>query len=382
MYHSQHQDRDNYSADIRTFFKRTGFLYGSIFALTLILAILVPDALSLARYQAELPWAKLALGIPLAILLCGFAGRLATPPSPAILSIAIWIFASGLTGLVIGLLPFQGLDFVAWLLNPDLWGRSIFPASIAALTRAGLITLVSAGVGLPLGILERIVTEISWEQSGTNRKAGWGSLIALAISIPFAFLPTSVANEQVYSYTQIPYRAAARTIQQSQSNGIQDEDSSALSRKFLEEYADSFTATFTTHLVQYQLTPPQTGLVDIHFQNDLTLRCTVINAKVIFCEDHSSQIKEWMGNLIQFGISGQREPLQSLEQNGEIDLNSDLILWLQSYGDEMSASYEMKHQNQIGGFAYFHTLFDNGFEMTCLLSGNRPVVIERCTGKW
>lgn len=362
------------------FFRYMGLIFGGIFAVALSAAIWVPDAITLAQLQAELPWAKLVLGLPITIVLCGLAGLLASPNASGIRSIIVWILIGGLMGKIISHMPYQGRELIAGLLTPDLQGEAIFPMGSSGAARTSILTFICAGMGLPLGILERLILEVSWEQTNSQQKITLPALALLTVSLPLALIIASAVNEQLYGPLQTPYQVTGKMIQTTLERDIQGGEGGRV-LKFIEDYKKAFSEDFSTHLVQYQLDPPQKGVVDIRFQGDLTLRCSIINGKVIFCSEFSQQVRGWMENLIQFGLTRERQAIEAIENNPDVEIKKDVMIWIQAHDSKMGEAYTIRQQKQVGGYLYVGVDFENGFQMTCRFRGTSPVTIDRCLNK-
>lgn len=370
------QDRSQKNAQI--LFWRSGFLFGGFFALALALALWLPHSLSLVRSQAEFPWGMLFLGLPLLVLVCGLAGRLAAPPSPTYRAIIIWLLAGGCAGWIVGRLPFQGLNIYAWLHFPALRGQDIYPLTDLARSRGNFLAFIGAGIGLPLAILERIVLEASWENTREQGGLSWTSVVLLMFSMPLALVLSSAANDQLYRPLQKPYLASGRLMERSLKERLTDRMDKEDIPKYLQGYLAAFSSRYAIHLVEYQLAPPQTAYVDVNFQTGLLLRCSYINGNVIFCQDHGEKLTGWMDGLIQFGYQGSRKELEHLQSSAEIQIKKEAVIWFQTNGQQLSGAYDIHPGNLAGDRTAINVKFDNGFNLTCLARDRAPVIIDRC----
>jgi len=122
-----------------------GLGYGLTYGLAYSLTAWGIDAWVLARARAELAGAKLAVGLPLLLLIGAAAGAVGSTRAGA--WVGVWIGAGTLTGAVVGVMPYAGLSLATWIVEPRLWGETTYPMEHAGAARLAFTVVLTACAG-------------------------------------------------------------------------------------------------------------------------------------------------------------------------------------------------------------------------------------------
>jgi hypothetical protein len=139
--------------------KSTGWLpramgqgYGLVYGLFFGLAAWGYDGLALAHKDAELAGGKLALGLPLLLLIGALTSALTRKSARAGVWVGTWMVSGALFGVVAGLVPFAGYTVATWIVEPLLWGRNLYPMGPEETARTAFVAAVTACIGSAVGL--------------------------------------------------------------------------------------------------------------------------------------------------------------------------------------------------------------------------------------
>jgi hypothetical protein len=137
--------------------KRMGIWFGLIAGLVFSFILWGFDYIGLARANAYLPWAKLAMGVLPAVGVFTLAGWLSAKYENGLLSFILWTVGGFLVCLFACHLPFEGLTFFYKIFDPELAARIdyTFTRGLGAHTLITVIicTVASAICGVFFGLL-------------------------------------------------------------------------------------------------------------------------------------------------------------------------------------------------------------------------------------
>ena len=354
-----------------------GTTYGLIIGLLLALFCWGIDGWLLASAGAELAWVKLIVGVPLALVIGGLAGRLAAHFSSMAVSIVVWIAALALVGAVAGRLPFQGGTAAVWLTQPSLRGLDVFPYGHSSTVRTTLVMLLEGVLGVVVGIVQTFALGWAWDRATPSGRLSVRSvLVILLISIPLAVCGGWIVEGMVHQPLRIPQKQVGDLITLTVRGDIREMDARGLDLDAIKPFRDRLSDQFVTHLAQYDMQSFYGAYVDVLFDNDFALRCATVGQTVVFCEDFAVKLASWTDDLILAGLDGrlrweeERWPTLSVEDT--------VVAWLDAHRDDLGGTYEVSRTGQGGGWIFSSARFDNGFEMTCRFRGQSPIHVDLC----
>lgn len=360
----------------RELFLSAGTAYGIVFALSYSVALWGYHASLLAASGADMAWTIPALGFPIALLVCILAGRLAAYFSLTGIYIALWSIAGAILGGLAGWLPFDGRNLAVWLLDGSFWGLTVYPSGSSAATRTTLLIVIGALVGTMVGILERILVELSVDWADSKRGLTVRSVLLLLPTLVLSLALAGAAHELMYS----PLRSAQLSIHEVLSlvlEGAEEEaDSRGVNYAAVAFHRGSLSRDFTMHTVDHDLAPPTTAVVDVEFDNGFLLRCLVMGRSVTFCDDLLPVLEGWMADLAR--ARGEDVQLEYISSGYQLDVGQNAALWIAGQPPAPEGDLNVRHVAQRGGWIYMTASSGGGFETTCRFHGARPITVDQC----
>jgi hypothetical protein len=352
-----------------------GTAYGLIFGLSFALFTWGYDALLLASSAADLAWAKLLLGLLLAITIGGLAGRLvALPPSTAT-SIALWATVGALLGMIAGRIPFDGGNLAAWLVDRRLWGLVVFPYGSSAATRTALVVVIGAGLGAAAGLAERLAVEWAWDRVTPKGRMGGRSWAVLLVCLPLTLIAAWAADDLINQPLRAHQQAVGELITLALAGASEEAEARGLNYVSVARHRERLSEQYTVYLVDYDLDTYDLGRVDVAFDNGFTLRCMTARSQVGYCSAISDVYQGWMDDLIYTGLYGERRWLSSLPP---LTVDDTVVMWLDARSDQLSEIYEVAKVGQRGRWVFMSARFDTGSDIVCRFRGVAPVVVDQC----
>ncbi len=363
-------------------FRTTGILYGLLFSLSFALFTWGYDTLRLLNANAaNYTWTKLLLGLPIVIIIGALVGRLASLSSSAAVSTALWAIACGLFGMLAGHLPFDGYNIATWLAEPRLWGVDVFHFNYAAQVRTTLIVLTLGILGAAVGGIQSWLLEWIWDHATLKSKGGYklsvGTWLIFLITIPLAILPAWTVNGMLYNPLSIPQQRVAQLIEKAVNNSATlNQDS--LDYRTIRPYLDTISKQYVTHFVSFGTDTESwyAAYVDIAFDNNLVLRCSVSGEAVVHCADFSQKFNAWMEDLIHAGLTGEQR--WANDRMKLLLVDEPVLTWLENHREYLTESYTLTRTGQQGPWVFMAAQFDNGFDMRCRFHGAPQVRVNRC----
>ena len=373
-------------AEVRKLFRSAGAAYGLIFGLSFALIIWGRDAALLASAKANLAWAKLLIGLPIAVIIAGLAGWLASLFSSTAVYIVLWAIAGALLGWVTGRMPFDGGNIAAWLADRRLWGLSVFPYGESAQVRTQLLLLIGGGIGIAVGFLESLAVQWAWDRATSRGRMSLQSWITLLVCIPLIIPMATLAEDLVYQRMRVPQQRVSESIALALSGAGEE----AFKQRNLNYFAfDTFYEDLSQNYVIHQAGYRDIGgytstQVDAVFEDGFTLRCETTEVgmflspehRVLICTDISKKYAGWMDDLIHASLTDERrwldDPMRTLS------VEEDVISWLRSHTDQIGSSYQVIETGQQGGWVFMLARFDTGFEIVCRFHGTSSVQLDQC----
>ncbi len=359
----------------RSFFS-AGTAYGLLFGLLFALVTWGYDGLLLQRSGADMPWAKLTLGLPLSALagiLMGFLGALVDRAwFSALLGGGVGCFLS----LLAGHLPYEGASRVIGWTSPLFAGLPIFPFGPSAVARMDMTLLAGIVIGALVGALQSWAVDRAWDYSTPGRHMSLRSWLVLTISVPL-FLPLALvvefAIDQPVRHPQTLVNTLVQLVAAGDKEGLARRE---LNDRPLRPFLTMLSPNVTTYLVDYDLEALYDASVDVVMDNGLALRCSIGGQMVYSCTDLSSSYSAWMDNLVNAGRTGEQRWLDGKVRTQ--DVRPDVVAWLLAHADQLQGSYQVRRVAQRGGWLFLSARFESGFEMVCRMSGARPEVVDWC----
>ncbi|OQY91642.1 MAG: hypothetical protein B6D39_06255 [Anaerolineae bacterium UTCFX2] len=149
------------------------------------------DALLLRQAHADLPWLKLLLGLPVAVVFGGLAGWAAAFLEKPLLGALTWLVAGIAMVWFASHVPFQGVSFAIRLLDSSLTGVELYPFVEGALYRMFLLYVLSGLLFALGGGLQTLFVE-----GATRSSSQFKRFLILAMCIIF-FLPVGLVVDNL-----------------------------------------------------------------------------------------------------------------------------------------------------------------------------------------
>ncbi|MBN1147126.1 MAG: hypothetical protein JXA78_07710 [Anaerolineales bacterium] len=357
---------------------KAGIAYGVIFGLGFALLTWGLDSLALLSNGAALPFIKLFMGLPIALLACALAGWWGGASSSAIVPVTLWAVVCGGLGVLAGHIPFEGHNLVIWLLEPRLWGEVIFSFDNPAKVRTILIVMMSAPLGAAVGYIESLAVQWAWDRKTARGGLSLGSWMALLVAIPMAILPAAVANSLMNQPLSIPQRAVGELLNLTLSGEIDESGAYGSSYRSLKPYLGSLSEQYETYFVSFG---SETGswysaYIDVAFDNGFVMRCATSGDDVIYCDDFRARLMGWADDLVRAGLYGER-PWEEAKVR-RLVVENTVVAWLAAHRDQLSENYQAERASQQSGWVFVSVQFDTGFNMLCRFRNAAPVVVDQC----
>jgi len=362
--------------ETRKLFVSAGTAYGLIFGLSFALLTWGYDGLLLASSAADLAWAKLFLGLPLAIAIGALTGRLAALSSSTAVFVTLWAMAGALLGIVAGHIPFDGGNLAAWLADRRLWGLGVFPYGHSAAVRTTLIVITGAGLGTAVGFVESLAVQWAWDRATPDDRMSGSSWAVLFVCIPLVLSLAAVVDGLVNHPVRIPQQKVGELIELAVAGAVEKAEARGLDYDAVKPFREMFSERYVVHLVEYDLEALYSAYADVTFDNGFVLRCATVGNTVVYCDDFSRKFAAWMDDLVHAGLYGEYRWLSARWQSLAVD--DTVVAWLDAHSDQLSEAYEVNRTGQRGGWVFMSARFDTGFEMTCRFHGIGPVRVDQC----
>lgn len=343
---------------------------GVLYAAALALTVWGYDAILLARYAVESPWAKLAIGAPAMLGIGLLAGLAAGRRHHAALSIVAWIVSGFLLGLVAGWIPYGGPTLAAWLTEPRLRGVALYPMGAAGYTRMWFMATVTGAVGAAIGLLIHLLVEKAWDLAKPEGVMSARSWLVLLACTPLAVLPGIACDDIVNSDLRYAPQAVHSLIAEPAG------EATSISEASISSYRGQMEGPFTLHRVASDLELSDATL-DAAFLNGLVVRCTVLGDIVTGCQPISIRQEEWMHALLSDARSdGDRSQLAG--HANRLSVDPGVVAWVAAQRSRTGGSVEISRDAQRGGWVIMDARFGASAIMECYFHGSSPVILDHC----
>jgi hypothetical protein len=349
-----------------------GARYGLFFCLAFAAVAWGYDALVLASASTDLFWLKLLVGLSLTLPLGIGAGALAGR-SPTPLSALIWAVTGGLMGVVVGFTYFDGAS-LTWLVDSRLRDTAAFLPG----QPLRLVTVLQVVIGVVLGGLAGLLEQVSLDNAWNHATPTFGMSVrswgSFAICLPFAFLMGAAADQLVNAPPRTPQEAIHADIQTLLRNPGKATRSQVSESLWL--FRDRLSHTYTLYLVTAPMGIQNTTVLDVAFDNGVTLRCIGVGQQVGSCRDIAQTYPGWMDQLVQAGLASDLSSL--LCKTCELTVDRSVLSWLDMHRQDFTPSYAIRKERQLGGWVIMSAGFDSGHRIECRFRQAMPTVLDRC----
>lgn len=368
MDRSEHAERRDLS--------RLSLLNGLIIGLLLAGGFWLPTIVIYSGVRTGgLTWFTIVAGAICVVLICTLAGWLSGRLRHTVAALLIWLAAAILVIVVVAYRPYQLSTFFAWLSEPALWGRPIFPNSAGTLAGAilsGFFVLLALTVLALLQAyrLEGLLGEV--QAGGRITPYGWSRLLLAPLLLA---LPAAIVTGNIFGD-----RATSNMLQQMQRAidvaAAYDGDLFALGLQEGINYAalrgvqEQLGAEYTLDLVQ---TDPETAqtIITAHFDDGAWINCRFINEQLSFCEDASAPYTVGFASL----ISGAPPACDDCAPQ----LDESWASWLAERRAAMGDDPQIRFVRQRGAHVLMHAFSGDGERaIACWFEGSNPVRLLQC----
>lgn len=352
-----------------------GTWFGLIFGFSFALFAWGFDAALLSSSSVTLAWTKLLLGLPLTVIIGGLVGRLVARSSSVGIFVIAWAAVGWLFCMLAGHIPFDGNNLAIWFLEPRLRGEIIYAYSNSAEVRTNLAIVAVIIIGAFTGLIDSYAVNWSWDRVKPDGRLGSASFLALMVSIPMAFLMALPIEYLINQPIRKHVLVTSELIKQTRAGQL---DASSSNYRTISPFIDMLSDEYSVHFVAFggDESSWYSAYVDVVFDDGFLLRCATSGDNVIYCNDFTAKFDDWMNDLIQAGISGERPWLDEKVQHLAVD--APVIAWLESYASQMSETYEIDMDYQQNGWIFMSAQFDSDFNMACRFHDATPIVVDQC----
>jgi hypothetical protein len=350
------------------FIRRTGFIYGAIFAIAFGLALWGPDANALRAASVYLWWGKLAVGLVLILPLGMLTGWLAASVRWTGLAILLWVAAGLLITVIAGHVGYEGLSWLTMLSDPYPSSNSMFAFTSSSAAVTGIATIMGMGLGLLISLLSLWATNRAWEHSNRSNQLSLRSIFALIVGVFPILIIAPMQDFQINATLRSGFEQTAKAIKATADPKV---DLLAARLPFMESVRPLITPNFTMYWVSAS-SDQQILTTDILFDNGVLLRCNANTYVVGPCVQINKDFPEWMTELMTAGH------LTCTYCGVQTDRATRrwLALSLPSLqGVKLQSIQMLQYQS---GRIYERATFENGDQIDCRFSGASPVVVDLC----
>ena len=351
-----------------------GFAYGLCFALL----TWGYDAYLLSSLRADLAWGKLAVGLPLALLICILVGRRAVAAPPLARFLGYWPITSGVLGGLAAHVMLSATNGLVWIVDPRFSQLPIFLYGRPDAIRTGFVVLVLAVLGATVGLVQSLAMDWAWDRATPAGRMGWRSWMVMLLCVPLAIFPAVTVNQLVHRPLRAPQQALGEYLGLVTTATAEEVEAAGVSLNVIRGLQEHLSEQYSTHLVEFDPDSEAwySARVDAAFDDGFVMRCITFGKNVVHCSDHSERLATWMSDLIHAGLGGARR----WETADRLDLvvRDGVVAWLTDRRHRLSQNYTVSWEVQRGGWVLVSAQCDTGFRMGCYFRGARPVVVDHC----
>lgn len=278
-----------------------GLLFGLFAGFWFGCGVWALDALLLRQAQADLPWLKLLLGIPVTIVLGGLAGWAAAILEKPLLGALAWLVSGTAMVWIASQVPFQGVSVAVRLLDRNLVGVELFPFVEGALYRMILIYFLSGLLFALGGGFQTVFVE-----GATRSSSQINRFMMLAMCIIF-FLPVGLVVDNLINQSlRRPILAVNDMIQMRLAeieNGEAQRSTSQISTRPLKPLENALNRPYRLILGSYDPITFNEATVYADFSGEWGT-CTVLINTPMVCWSSAERYLSRLECLVHSGSPG------------------------------------------------------------------------------
>ncbi len=366
---------DNNELAQRRILTRLALLNGLIIGLALAAGLWLPAIISLIGVPTSpLQFAAIAAGAFLVIALCTLAGWITGRLNNIVLTFLTWLISGAFITLILAYRSQQLSNLLVWLLEPALYGRTVFPpnaAPIAGIIISGLVLLLALGL---LALLQQYRLEgLVGEWQPGERLTTWAWLVLLlpgALVLVAALVTGSIFGAGATSRELQDLERAievARTYDGDLfARGLEEGINYAALRNVQDQLGPHYTLTVAG-------TDPQLSqtTVTAHFDNGAWINCRFINQQLTFCDDASAPYTLGFSALITARDPDCEDCLPQADD--------EWTRWLAERRNALGTDPQISFVRQRGAHVLMRAAAPGGaFAVTCWFEGIDPVRLLSC----
>jgi hypothetical protein len=262
--------------------RRNGLFFGMLAGVGFSLGVWGLDTYLLWRAAADLPWVKLAVGLPFCVLIGAAAGWLAARFDHGLLAAGLWVLAGLGFVWTASHTPFEGASFLIGLLEPHLRGLAIYPFTQSAQARMSLLYIVVGLLAAIAGALQMSVVESATRSS--HQSVRWFNLVmaGLILLAPLGLMADNLINQPLRQ----PVTSVNQLIQfgrQAQVTPVTREQARVMGLSALRPFGDLIHQPYRLILGHYDPESITDTVVYVDFKG-VWGACFVIAGTPTFCQ--------------------------------------------------------------------------------------------------
>lgn len=366
---------DNNELAQRRTVARLALLNGLIIGVALAAGLWLPAIISLAGVPTSpLQFAAIAAGALLVVALCVFTGWITGRLNNIGLTFLVWLISGALITLILAYRSQQLSNLLVWLLEPTLYGRTVFPpneAPIAAIILSGLILLLALAL---LALLQQYRLEGligEWQPGGRLTAWAWlvlllpGALVFVAALVTGNIFGAGATSRELQDLERAI--EVARTYDGDLfARGLEEGINYAALRNVQDQLGPDYTLTVVG-------TDPELSqtIVAAHFDNGAWINCRFINQQLTFCDDASVPYTLGFSAL----VTGRQPDCDDCLPQAEDQWAS----WLADRRDVLGPEPQISFVRQRGAHVLMRAAAPDGaFAVNCWFEGVDDVRLLSC----
>jgi hypothetical protein len=350
----------------RRFTRTAGAAYGAVAAIVFALAVWGQDVAALRDASSTLGWQHLALGLIIFLPLGILTGWLSASARWSAFTLGWWIVGVALMAWLAGRLPYEGLSLIARLGDPYPPPYPMYPIGVPAAGFAAFSAVIGAFAGLFTGLLSLTALDKAWDFSTKRHRLGVRSVLVLALCAPPLIIAGLMADFQINSGLRAAFIEIDRVIAVA---GDPATDLIQARLPYMQSFRDRLSTNYTLRWVQSS-TEQTNFILDAQFDTGLLMRCTYGFGTVLGCSNLGQNTHNWMSQLMTVG--------HTTCVGCDVLVARETRRWLASTLPDRGPVREVQMLEHHGGWLYQRATFEDGRQIDCRFSGNRPVKVDLC----
>lgn len=342
-----------------------GVMYGLLAGLVFSLALWGYDATLLWGASVEYPWIKLAVGMPLAILIGGVAGWLTAQLDHGLVGFLSW----GLAGVGYVWLgshtPFEGVSWLVGWLRPELRGLDVYPFVESARVRMiFLYPFVAILTGLG-GVLQLPIVE-----GALRSRYQAGRYFALLALLPVYLAIGLLADNLINIPLREPLLGVDNRIQlrlQAEASGMPADEMRRRGLRVVETFGDLYHQPYRQLLGNYDAESITEVNVILNF-NGVWGSCSVVAGSPGFCQLSTDRFLKKVACRLAGGDG----------ETCQIGIAPEAESQVQAVQAQFGPAPELAIETQFGNVVLVRGRGAGEAQFSCRLRVTRGLVIESC----